>query len=97
MKMARRQANMYGKYGKEEGHICKECSNLIRYEHRGRNYKKCAGYGDTRSESSDWAISWAACGHFNKPFPKNDRPLIECLKAKKDVQPLEGQMTIGDE
>lgn len=86
---------MHSQFGKCDGHTCGECSNLV--EHRyNKCYRKCVIYGCTKSEASDWAKRWIACGMVNKAW--NGRPIIEMVKPTKEDQqqyePLEGQISM---
>lgn len=86
---------MHRKFGKCEGHTCKECSNLIK---GSWNYTKCKVYGDTPSQASDWAQRWQACGLFNKPWDKG--PVIRLVRPERTDReaaqriPLDGQMRL---
>ena len=77
----RKLALMHQKFGRCEGHICGECSNLISGCYRGRTLRKCEVYGLTHSEASDWAKRWVACGMLNRIYA--GRPIIELVRGKK--------------
>lgn len=87
---------MHRKFGKCEGHTCRECSNLIHVRVSNRSLTKCKVYGETYSEASDWTQRWQACGMFNKQWDKG--PIIQLVRPvrtkKEDAQliPLDGQM-----
>ena len=88
----RKLALMHQKFGRCEGHICGECSNLISGYYRGRILRKCTIYGVTHSEASDGAKRWYACGLFNGTY--TGRPIIELVKPGKDGgEPLENQIS----
>ena len=92
----RKMALMHKQFGRCEGHICGECSNLISWKYRGRSLRKCRVYGLTHSEASDWAKNWAACGIFNGVY--TGRPIIELVKAGNDGgEPLENQISLLEE
>ena len=56
-----RTTKMRGVYGAgPSGARCGSCEQLLT---RGR-YFKCAMFGDTRSEASDWRKRWPACGRY---------------------------------
>ena len=96
-KIGRKIEAMHYKYGQSPLHKCGDCPNFIAYEYCGKRLFKCLGYGDTRSESSDWRKSWTACRHYNQPFPKNERSLIECLtRPAKDNSPADGQIKMEE-
>ena len=87
---------MHRQFGKCEGHICRECSNLVHVRANDRPLTKCKVYGETSSEASDWAQRWQACGLFNKLWDKG--PVIRLVRPEKTDQkeaqriPLDGQM-----
>lgn len=60
-------------------HKCKECDNFRVYDYHGKRYFKCAAYGISNSEATDWGANYLACGLFN--IPLGDRvPLLEQIK-----------------
>ena len=84
---------MYKQFGMiTDGRRCKDCDNLIKSV-ANRTHYKCAIYGNTRSESSDWRISNKACGMFDKDYI--GRPIIELreTRSRSDEQ-IEGQLTV---
>ena len=95
----RKLALMHQQFGRCEGHICGECSNLISGRYRGRILRKCRVYGLTHSEASDWAKRWAACGIFNGVY--TGRPIIELVKPCKlgnpGTEPLDNQISLLEE
>lgn len=73
---------------------CKECCNFNRYECYGKMFFKCAAYGVSRSDATDWGANYLACGRFNIPI-EGQRPLLEVLKHQtKQSAPIvvEGQL-----
>lgn len=84
---------IYRLYGAVDGKTCGECSHIEchRYD---KNYYKCSVYGISRSEATDWAKRWTACGMFNKEVA-NVLPVKDWLRAcvRKPVQ-SEGQTEI---
>ena len=91
-----RMHKTYGRYHLAE--TCGKCCNLGSYFQQ-RRYYKCARYGDSRAESTDWAKSWQACGMFNTPLPANGRPLIEYVRIYEkinDDKPIDGQIEFFD-
>ena len=81
---------MYKQFGMiTDGRRCKDCDNLIKVG----AYYKCAIYGNTRSESSDWRISNTACGMINREY--KGRPIIELREAQsRSDEQIEGQMVL---
>ena len=93
---ARKHEAMYERYGKHEGCSCKECLNYIFIKPTDRRHSKCAAYGITHSEATDWNGRKAACGLFNKNV-EDMTPLIEQLKHGKRVivdEQCEGQISM---
>lgn len=91
----RKIALMYRLFGVCEGHTCRECSNLVKGRYHDRILTKCKVYGLTRSEASDWAGRWLACGAFNQEI--NRGPVIRDVvpdrrKNETDNSPMDGQM-----
>lgn len=88
-------------FGKKSGKgqfICGECSNFIRYRYGNKFFRKCVVYGDTRSEASDWAKKYEACGMFNQEY--NGRLIIELVKHNSCAVPeplLDGQIVFFKE
>lgn len=73
---------------------CKECCNFNRYEYYGKRFFKCAAYGVSHSDATDWGANYLACGLFNIPI-EGQRPLLEVLKHQpKQSSPIvvEGQL-----
>ena len=84
---------MHRQFGKCHGHTCGECSN---FTGSPGSYKKCKVYGISKSEASDWAKRWLACGMFNKPWDGN--PIIRLVRptrTDKEAQsiPLDVQLS----
>lgn len=49
-----------------DGRRCKECCHFDRVGHRSKTYFKCAWYGNTCGEATDWRANWLACGKFEE-------------------------------
>lgn len=49
------------------GDICANCMHLQRVRPKERVYFKCAAYGDSSSESTDWRAGWMGCGCTTDP------------------------------
>ena len=63
-------------------HKCRECSNFLTYVFRSRKVFKCAAYGDTASQATDWGANYLACGMFNVPMD-NFTPLFDKIRQQK--------------
>jgi hypothetical protein len=86
---------MHHYYGHGVG-FCKDCPHFSEKIY-SRTYFKCLVYGDSASEATDWRKSYVACGLIDKPFPDDERRVVERIVARKqEDQPLPGQMTIDD-
>lgn len=89
---------MHHIFGKIGGN-CKNCNNLVIYRYHNRVYRKCKVYGESSSETTDWANRYEACGMFNKHY--DGRPVIELVKCRanriNEDFPLEGQLSIESE
>lgn len=80
-------------YGRSED-ICANCMHLRRVRPTERAYFKCAAYGDSNCEATDWRAGWMGCGLHNRPLPPLYVPLIEVLKhapRKQQDAPINGQ------
>lgn len=91
----RKIAAMHKEYGHAWGKRCGDCPWLYSAEMRsGRRYYKCAAYGSSSAESTDWAKKWEACGLIDKTLP--DVSLLERLKhaARPTNRPIKGQIDI---
>lgn len=89
--MTRKIAKMHEMFGFTMGEKCKTCSHL-----KGgvNEYRKCEVYGDTRSEATDWALKYDACGLWNKPY-SGDVPIVRLNGGteKKQIQ-VDGQIKL---
>ena len=86
---------MHAMYGKNHGCICRDCCNLVAEDYHGRRYYKCIAYGDSRGESTDWALRYRACGLWGIPFERlGKRTMIEMLKhaGRPETETFEGQI-----
>lgn len=84
---------MHERFGVVPGERCENCTNLIKGLYNTKFLRKCAVYGATHSEASDWRKKYVACGMFNREY--NGNPIIELVnrERKKDEAPIEGQLT----
>lgn len=84
---------MHYLFGKIEGHKCKECSRLICVPGlNGKRFYKCLNYGQSNAESTDWRLSYEACGMFNKEVNK----LAIKIYISEPQKQLENQVSIFD-
>ena len=84
---------MYRLFGKADGH-CRDCEHLVVYKHHDKTVRKCEVYGDTRSEATDWAGKYDACGLFpDKKY--NGKPVVRTVRGeRKHEADIEGQMCL---
>lgn len=79
---------MHYLFGKIEGHKCKECSRLICVPGlNGKRFYKCLNYGQSNAESTDWRLSYTACGLLNKEIEKT----AVNLRVTEPKQQITGQ------
>lgn len=96
MRATRKIDLMHKHFGRCQGHTCGECSNL--QEHLwDKVYRKCAVYGISASEATDWAKRWEACGMFCKEY--HGGPIVRLVgrgaggkRVKEPEQPIDGQI-----
>ena len=69
---------MHEAYGTRPPHKCRECCNLRSITVRRKQYYKCAGYGDTYGEATDWGLNYLACGLLDIPF--EGVPMLDRIK-----------------
>ncbi len=60
-KDAKRIGAMWGKYGKTDGAICRDCEH---FRKANGAYSKCALFGVSMSAATDWNGKFIACGQF---------------------------------
>ena len=88
---------MYQLYGIESGKKCGECKHFLRQIYKGKTYFKCGLYGESNSSSTDFRLSYEACGLYNKTRdPKHDRPVKDVRVRKEDDEQIDGQMSLSD-
>lgn len=88
--MERKIDKMHKLFGVIPSKKCKDCKHL-----KGgvNEYRKCWIYGCTSSASSDWNLSYIACGMFNRDWD-GDIPIIKLNRGvKKQEEQIEGQMS----
>lgn len=74
--------------------ICRDCRHLKTIQAGGRKVYKCAVYGETSSDATDWRIGWLACGMYGKAY--TGKPVIETAgrrRAEPDPQ-IDGQLSL---
>ena len=79
---------MHARFGKSE-HKCRECCHFGEYM-RSKKYFKCAVYGLSASEATDWRANYQACGLFNTQSSMQDI----YKTAKPDVVIAKGQLSL---
>lgn len=90
---------MYYFYGEDpNGRKCIDCEHLISGEYHDKHYYKCTVYGCSHSEGTDWRKKYFACGLIGKPFPEDDKRIIDIIRHKpiKNYNPVSGQISIND-
>lgn len=82
--MNRKIDAMHERFGTKDGK-CKDCGNLIFrvFGDKSRHVYKCELYGTSCSESTDWRVSYQACGMMNQPMPKGMVPVVRQLVREK--------------
>ena len=93
--MLRKIDAMYAAYGKGVG-ICANCPHFIE-RIWDKKYFKCAAYGDSHSEATDWRKKWTACGLIDKPFPEKENRIVERMNYRREEQPIDGQISMLEE
>ena len=93
--MHRKIDAMHDIYGYASG-TCKDCSHLVRIETPLRRYYKCAAYGESASEATDWRLYWQACMLCFTKLPPGHIPVLERIKhaSRPSNAPVEGQITM---
>ena len=85
---------MYKYYGIAEKGMCGDCPHFLEKEY-GRKYFKCRVYGNSNSEATDWRKGYSACGLIDKPFPENDRRIVDRISiSRNDNEPIPGQIAM---
>lgn len=89
--MVRKIERMHELFGTCSGQKCKDCEHLYGGVN---NYRKCLIYGNTRSEATDWALKYDACGLWNKPY-KAEIPIVKLQRSDgKEESQIDGQMEL---
>ena len=82
--MKQQLERMHNQFGRNHVAKCGTCCNYFQGRYHDRVLRKCARYGASHSEASDWAQSWPACGMYNKPLPDGERPLMEYVYRRRE-------------
>lgn len=92
--MAKRKAElMRQEFGYAPG-LCRDCQHLIKSTF-DKTYYKCAVYGTSASESTDWKISEIACGLINQEDVSMYKPIVKMVERNPkmpDAQ-VDGQIS----
>jgi len=81
---------MHREFGFSHGNKCRTCDNFIHGRYHTKTLSKCAVYGLTHSEASDWSGRYDACGMYNKEYEGGDIIRLVRPNSAPDT-PLEGQ------
>lgn len=87
-------ARMHKQFGREHVHACGTCCNFVRGEYHDKMLQKCERYGLSHSDATDWAKSWGACGMYNVPIAKGERPLKDYVDKRRVPEVAEGQVSM---
>lgn len=73
--------------------ICGECPHFQDKGWYDKHYFKCRVYGSSNAESTDWRKGYTACGLIDKPFPADERRIVDRIVASRaEEKPIPGQM-----
>ena len=88
----RKIAAMHKEYARAYGYKCADCPWLSKVRGYGKAWFKCAAYGESNSEATDWAKSWDACGLRDKSID-GLIPMVKRLERDRQVdKPCKGQL-----
>lgn len=88
---------MYKLFGRNHTCMCCDCVHFRRKSWNGRSYRKCAVYGDSQSEGTDWRATYPACGLAPDREYTGDCDVIDLVrrqKIKKEAVNVEGQISM---
>lgn len=86
---------MHREFGFSPGNKCRTCDNFIHGRYHTKMLSKCAVYGLTHSEASDWSGRYDACGMYNRVW--NGNPIIRLVRgAPKENDPIEEQACFAE-
>lgn len=78
------------------GYGCGTCESCPHFQDKGwydKHYFKCRVYGTSNAESTDWRKGYTACGLIDKPFPEDERRIVDRIVASRaEEKPIPGQM-----
>lgn len=94
LRIKRKITAMHREFGEDGTHKCKDCPHLRTFQIGKRRVYKCAAYGISCSQATDWRKNWTACGMYGKPLPDFHVPIMVQLKCtRRQEKPLDGQVT----
>lgn len=93
MKNLRKNELMYSLFGKQPGHTCQKCCNLVKIQAGRRVVRKCKCYGLSASQATDWSKRFEACGIFGKKDACEGPLFIPELEGLQSLPP-DGQMAM---
>ena len=92
--VARKIDAMYERFGIASG-LCGNCPHFRTFQYV-KTYFKCAAYGITPSEATDWRKSYPACGLITQELP--DRmPVIDEIRYIREPEEIQCEGQIGME
>lgn len=84
---------MHQMFGTADGK-CGDCCHFVQGKYW--TFRKCEVYGVTRSEASDWAKRWKACGLKNKETNHENVIRLVCAERVQQTEPIEGQIGLEE-
>jgi len=84
---------MHKMFGITPDKQCKDCSHFMEFKHQHKTYRKCWVYGNTASDSTDWAMKHQACGQFNIPY-NGTKIIFQKNKLNKQIEQLDNQIRL---
>lgn len=94
--MLRKIDLMHELFGEIPDRKCKDCQHLCSYT-ANRKWYKCAVYGESSSEATDWRLKWTACGMIDVPLLTN-YPIVKQVRflnrKPKENDQIEGQVSL---
>lgn len=96
--MLRKIDLMHELFGEIPDRKCKDCQHICSYT-ANRKWYKCAVYGESSSEATDWRLKWTACGMIDVPLLTN-YPIVKQVRflnrKPKDDDQIEGQLVLDE-
>jgi hypothetical protein len=88
----RKLETMHRLFGTASG-MCGDCPHFVRRRF-DKMYYKCAAYGLSHSEATDWRVRWHACGLIDTELPDRWMTIVKRLEwINKDDKPI-GQISM---